>query len=82
MDGSGQFDTSIDVSGLSIRPNILKLLLTLSEQANLSLDLANFDSGDVLENFDFDTFLHTTDDTAFNDFNMDFDHNSLLADGS
>ncbi|KAF2100860.1 hypothetical protein NA57DRAFT_74459 [Rhizodiscina lignyota] len=38
-----------------------------------NLDLANFDSGDVLENFDFDSFLHTDDTSgAFTFDNMNF----------
>ncbi|MBE7180393.1 MAG: hypothetical protein INR71_04135 [Terriglobus roseus] len=49
---------------------------------SFSLDLATFDSGDVLDNFDFDNFLHT-DDNEFGNFGgMNFDDTGLTADGS
>jgi hypothetical protein len=51
-----------------------------TSQANgYSLEFAGVDTNDVLENFDFDSFLHTDD---VNNIGMDFAFDSNVADAS
>lgn len=53
------------------------MLLTAFKNGTFNLDFGSMDSGDVLENFDFDTFLHT-DDPGSNAFTFD---QAFLGDG-
>ncbi len=47
-----------------------------------NLDLASFETGDVLDNFDFDSFLHNTEDqSAFGFGDMGFPTDGVEAGG-
>lgn len=50
-----------DVSLVKLRR---KVRSNLNQNGGFNLDFGSMDSGDVLENFDFDTFLHTDDGTS------------------
>lgn len=43
-----------------------------AEQGGFGLDFGPLDGPDVLENFDFDSFLHTEDNGAFGSLGGDF----------
>ncbi|EEQ33247.1 OefA [Microsporum canis CBS 113480] len=50
--------------------------MSLTDSQSFNLDFSSLDNPDILENFDFDTFLNTDDQSAFN-----FDPNTPYLDG-
>ncbi|EZG08671.1 hypothetical protein H106_02144 [Trichophyton rubrum CBS 735.88] len=50
--------------------------MSLTDNQSFNLDFSSLDNPDILENFDFDTFLNTDDQSAFN-----FDPNTPYLDG-